>query len=528
MKEILDKEISLDFTVTPLPELLLFIRDRTSLEIAVDQDVLDRFEEKDFTVDLVMEDATFRDVLNTLCDFFKLACVFQENRLFLTFAKSKRDMDRAEVLGKNSIERNRKSLERMHRTIGKCVNWNFSKTRFENLLACVRYEQNINVMIDPFALRELEEKGASANLQLADCTLRDALKTLADIHDLVWVFRNNVLVLAKPNSRLADVDADCRRIWAIPPEEEEKALRNYREKLANPVSFCFSEAQMGDWVDFLRTLYGLNFAMCGLDRGKNFDIYLEKISGQNALKTFADIYGLAWVFRNNLLILAPRNSRLARMGGRQVWADMRKQDEEAFEMLRKKLDTCANWNFTEVPLSDFVYNVRDECKIHIMMDPELSRNARSKGLSVTAKWWDLPLRDALKTAADVHGLAWAFRNGVLILTDPDSRLIDAAGGNRLWEEKSSRGAEAAKRLQKALDTPASMEFSSAPLQDVVNYLQTLAYLNLALHSEVAGRDFPVDARVKDLPLRTVLDRILHPHGLGWEIRNHVVFISPRK
>ncbi len=114
-----------------------------------------------------------------------------------------------------------------------------------------------------------------------------------------------------------------------------------------------------------------------------------------------------------------------------------------------------------------------------------------------------------------------------------------------WKEVSKRGSktmELAKeeespqdrQIQSRLETESlSMDFTEAPLREVVEFLRTTTNINIIIDPEVYKEfadeeSLKVDLTVTKLKLTSILNWILTPKGLAYKISNGVLIISTKK
>jgi len=88
-------------------------------------------------------------------------------------------------------------------------------------------------------------------------------------------------------------------------------------------------------------------------------------------------------------------------------------------------------------------------------------------------------------------------------------------------------------LRNALKRPASIEVIDAPLQDVVEMIAATAKVPVildhrALEDVGLDVDTPVTATAKNLPLRIVLQRVLSPMDLAWQVRNETLVVTTQE
>ncbi len=110
-----------------------------------------------------------------------------------------------------------------------------------------------------------------------------------------------------------------------------------------------------------------------------------------------------------------------------------------------------------------------------------------------------------------------------------------AGGRRETTEMAPHGIEQKRRsaeqaIRRSLSKPVKLDFKETPLDDVVEYLNRKAGIQIiidrkALDDVGLGIDTPVTVRVDGIKLRSALDFMLGPHDLTWTIAHEVLLIT---
>ncbi len=95
--------------------------------------------------------------------------------------------------------------------------------------------------------------------------------------------------------------------------------------------------------------------------------------------------------------------------------------------------------------------------------------------------------------------------------------------NREWTEEE-------KRIQKSLSDKISLHFEEAPLVEVIRYVKTAAGINvvidgIALEEEGFTTNTPVTIDVDNIMVKSALNLLLEPMGLGYSIENEALNIT---
>lgn len=103
------------------------------------------------------------------------------------------------------------------------------------------------------------------------------------------------------------------------------------------------------------------------------------------------------------------------------------------------------------------------------------------------------------------------------------------------DEKPNRIIENAQSaaISQALNRPTTVEYAETPLRDVCDFLASQHEINIVLDvrtfdDQGIDIDLPVTARFKAAKLRTVLDKILTPHGAIFRYHKQVLLITTKE
>jgi len=83
------------------------------------------------------------------------------------------------------------------------INLNFSETPFQDVVRYIQTVAEINIVVDPKVTQKFEIEGTKVNLKVSDIKLQDALIILLQFHDLIYVFKDDVLFITSKASELA-------------------------------------------------------------------------------------------------------------------------------------------------------------------------------------------------------------------------------------------------------------------------------------------------------------------------------------
>jgi hypothetical protein len=81
----------------------------------------------------------------------------------------------------------------------------------------------------------------------------------------------------------------------------------------------------------------------------------------------------------------------------------------------------------------------------------------------------------------------------------------------------------------ALERPLDIDFVDTPLADVVAFLQNISGVNFVLDYRAIPEDAaPVTVKLTQAKLKSALHEILQPFGMGYEVRDGLIYISSLK
>src|SRR5262249_39487180 len=129
-----------------------------------------------------------------------------------------------------------------------------------------------------------------------------------------------------------------------------------------------------------------------------------------------------------------------------------------------------------------------------------------------------------KHADAVRGLAFSPDGRLLYSTDGEGRLRvwDPATGKDVTQAAAPVAGTMAEKVRKALDTPASVEFTKGtPLADVLEYLQDRYDVPFRLLPSAEARKLATDLRIKEkVPLGAVLQALEDTTPIRFVVRDY--------
>lgn len=195
-----------------------------------------------------------------------------------------------------------------------------------------------------------------------------------------------------------------------------------REALKKPVTIEFVETPLGDVVDFLRDLTGLNFVLdpraaeAGVTADSPITVHLEQVSLASAIKLMLLELDATFVINDDVLVLTSQANAKKSPAAKVAVSDPAVL-KAAEEKIRQKLSTPATLEFVETPLSDIVDFLRDLTGLNFVMDARnLGKASIGRETAVTIKTDQTPVEDALRRMLDGIKAGYVIRDEVVLIT----------------------------------------------------------------------------------------------------------------
>lgn len=90
------------------------------------------------------------------------------------------------------------------------ITLNFNETPFQDVIRFIQTTADINIVVDPKVIQNFQIEGTKVTLNVTDLKLKTALNILLQFHNLIYLFRNDVLFITSKNSQLAKGKASPR------------------------------------------------------------------------------------------------------------------------------------------------------------------------------------------------------------------------------------------------------------------------------------------------------------------------------
>jgi len=184
---------------------------------------------------------------------------------------------------------------------------------------------------------------------------------------------------------------------------------------------------------------------------------------------------------------------------------------------RTKLQRKVTFEFVDTPLEEAVAFLRSLAGVKMTLAPEVAQDAKTSiNLRVTDMSMDLALEWILKLA----DLDYRIVDGAILIAKPKPAAAPKAGA----AEPEPWVAETRKKLARKV----SFEFVDTPLEDALQFLNSLTKVNIILDPKAGaeGKDkTPITLRVQDIEMGEALKSLLGLAGMKYDFRNQAVFIT---
>ena len=367
------------------------------------------------------------------------------------------------------------------------------------------------------------DPATTVTLKVQNAPLREALEKLTKQLGLVFVVRDGVVVItdekgAKPNDGPRE-----ERVFAAdrPTDADRKALVTLDETV---VTFLFNEQPYLEAFDFLQTLGKVNITMdrrAIKDPNTTVTLKLQNVPMRTAVKLCAEQLGLTWVIRDGVVFLSDE-ARVKQLIGavhRDFAAD--KPTPADRKVLVTLDEAVVSFTFNEQPYIEAFDFLQTLGKVNIVLD---RRAIKEVAATLTLKLDNVPLRTAVKLAAEQLGLRMVIREGVVFLSDEArvKKLIGAVHRDFAAEKPTAADLECAAML----DTRVSFTFNDQPLMGAINYLQTLGKTGIRIAAtKLADPKTTVTLKLENVPLRAAVTLLSEQLDLDWIIRDGAVIVS---
>src|SRR5690242_2278684 len=74
----------------------------------------------------------------------------------------------------------------------------------------------------------------------------------------------------------------------------------------------------------------------------------------------------------------------------------------------------------------------------------------------------------------------------------------------------------------------TLDFTNAPLDQVVDYLREISGLNIFVDSKVRDKQLNITMKVQELTLKSIFSLMLKPHNCGVHFKDGVLQVMPRE
>jgi hypothetical protein len=180
----------------------------------------------------------------------------------------------------------------------------------------------------------------------------------------------------------------------------------------------------------------------------------------------------------------------------------------------KDPDRKLTFEFTDTPVTEAVAFLVSLTKQNIILDPEAAAQSKNISLKVNG----LSFKDALKKVLDTAGFE--------PMAGADAIYIVKKGTKpRVFIAPFKPTADWEKEFCKNLERKVSFEFIDTPLGEAIDFLQTLAKVNIIVDSAIdPDRHPPVTLRLVDISIQSALIWIMRLTNCNYVLRDEALFI----
>lgn len=126
---------------------------------------------------------------------------------------------------------------------------------------------------------------------------------------------------------------------------------------------------------------------------------------------------------------------------------------------------------------------------------------------------------------------WVLMAGRHVCAEEPAALIPVTRVTVATPQNAGAAERGRMRIRKALAEPTTMDFVTAPLSDVAEYLKDLHGIEIQLDNHALNADdmcMPVTTNVKGISLEMGLSLLLQPRGMVYLVEDNVLVITTRK
>ena len=368
----------------------------------------------DRTLTLRMEKASFREVLNAVCQELDLAYAIINGAVYISTHQRVSELvppmiTRPNWAGEQFYVRYHPNAgQRLHWAMGTTVSVDFANAPLNAVAALIRSRFNIDIRLDPKA-PDLQRSGP-VTLKLKRQKLKNVLAPLCSTLDLGHFIVDDVLVLSTRR-------AVSERTAARAALNDERATKHIRAALRKPASFDFLATPLIDAVTFLHSVAGVNFVIdkqvFADDEHQEVTLNLESAGMGDSLAWLLRPVDLRYDVRNGAIFISTKEGLLANRLTRTVFYNAKQWDPLAAAM-----DKPVSFDAIGETAHKLLKLTSKQTGAEIVF----SRRAHSRAhaAEITLRVDKMALKNALAWVCYELDLAYTIADGLILITTPDA------------------------------------------------------------------------------------------------------------
>ncbi|MHC4249983.1 MAG: STN domain-containing protein, partial [Planctomycetota bacterium] len=510
MRRKLERKVSFEFKDTPLTEAIAFLQTLTKVSMIVAPDAAEAKGTTPISLKVTNErlDVALRRILAAAGLDYALA----GRAIYVStpegVAAAMREEAQVRLVERGIEERAARDgwEPALRKILSRKVTTEFVDTPF---LEAVHFLQTLfetTITIDA-AVPE-EKRRAPVTLKAPSRQFAVALRQICDAVGLDYSVVGRGIVISMPEPE-----------WA----------REIRRKLERKISFEFVDTPLTEAVAFLQTLTKVSMildpegAQGEAERPITLKVTNEPLGV--AFRRILALAGLDYALVGHAVFVSTRG-RLVK--ARRAEAERRKDVGPAWAReFRAKLESRKiTFEFAETPFTEAIAFIGILARANMIVDPEA---AEAKGRTpVTLKVTDMPLDEALGWTCRLAGLDWTFTDQALVISTPErvAELRRRAAAARGEAEE----AEWERAIRAKLERKVSFELLDTPLEECVQFLETLTRISMVIGPEAQRRKgaVPITLKVTDQPLGMALRWLCALADVDHALLDGAIYIAARE
>ncbi|MHC5054290.1 MAG: STN domain-containing protein [Planctomycetota bacterium] len=514
-----DRRVSFVFIDTPLGECVDFLGPLGKVDMVVEREV-DQDRGAD-PITFAAADMPFDEALGWTCRLAGLDWTLTDRGVLVSTPERVAELRRRAAAARGEAEEPKWARE-IRRKLERKVSFDFRDTPLREAFTFLQTLTAVTVIVDPEGAQGEAERPIT--LKVTNEPLGVALRRILALAGLDYALVGRAVLvstrgrLAKARRAEAERRKDVGPAWA----------REFRAKLeSRKTTFEFVETPFTEAIAFIQTLAKANMIVepeAAEARGRTpVTLKVANMPLDEALGWTCRMAGLDWTFNDHALVISTpeRIAELRRRPAARREAEPHEEPEWARE-IRRKLERKVTFEFQGTPINEAIEFLQALTKISMIVDPAISEEKvrTTSTLKVTSE----PLGVAFRRILAFAGLDHAITGNAVYISTPERlalRLRVAA------ERGANAGPEWPPEIRAKLQGKISFEFADTPLEEALQFLQTLTKVSMIVEPEAAeakGRT-PVTLKATAMPVGEALGWACRLAGLDWTFTDQALVIS---